>query len=106
MTVSRVQVTMSSLVNALDASGQWRLAVAKFDELRERGVRPNAYCYNAAISALAKGAQAEAAKQMVVSMRQDGLTPDIFTYGPLIIALGRAGLVNEAMRVRTCVRVA
>lgn len=52
-----LQVTMSSLVNALELGGQWEAAVAKFHELRERGVQPNAICFNAAISALAKGFQ-------------------------------------------------
>jgi pentatricopeptide repeat protein len=53
----RLQVTMSSLVNALEGAGQWQLALEKFEELRAMGIRPNVICYNAAISALAKGAQ-------------------------------------------------
>lgn len=52
-----IQVTMSSLVNALEGAGQWQLAISKFEELRARGIRPNVICYNAAISALAKGSQ-------------------------------------------------
>lgn len=48
---------MSSLVNALELGGQWEEAVVRFDELRERGVLPNAICFNAAISALAKGSE-------------------------------------------------
>lgn len=54
---AEVQVTMSSLVNALELGGQWEEAVVRFDELRERGVLPNAICFNAAISALAKGSE-------------------------------------------------
>jgi pentatricopeptide repeat protein len=97
-----VQVTMSSLVNALESAGQWQLAIEKFDELRACGVQPNAICYNAAVSALAKGAQADAAKALVATMRAEGHTPDIYTFAPLVGALGSAGLVDEAMQVCTC----
>lgn len=54
---SWMQVTMSSLVNALESAGQWQLAISKFEELRGMGIRPNVICYNATISALAKGSQ-------------------------------------------------
>lgn len=57
LTLTGVQVTMSSLVNALESAGQWQLAIAKFEELRAMGIRPNVICYNATISALAKGSQ-------------------------------------------------
>lgn len=57
MTVWWLQVTMSSLVNALESAGQWQLALSKFEELRGMGIRPNVICYNATISALAKGSQ-------------------------------------------------
>ena len=52
-----LQVTMSSLVNALESAGQWQLAISKFEVLRGMGIRPNVICYNATISALAKGSQ-------------------------------------------------
>lgn len=52
-----LQVTMSSLVNALELGGEWQEAIRMFQELKERGVQPNAICYNAAISALAKGSE-------------------------------------------------
>lgn len=95
-----VQVTMSTVVNALSAGGDWELAMQTFDELRDYGVQPNAICYNAAIAALSRGRQADAAKALAQEMQLDGYSPDLYTYSTLIAALGRAGRQEEALQVR------
>ena len=64
-----LQVTMSSLISALDSGGEWELALQTFESLKNQGVQPNVFCYNATISALAKGSQAAKAKDLVREMQ-------------------------------------
>jgi pentatricopeptide repeat protein len=101
MTCSFVQVTMSSIMTALTSNGRWEDAMELFHELwNDYNVEPNLVCYNAAVTALAKGRQAGEAEALIVEMQRRGWAPDVYTYAPLIAALGLAGETTAAAQVR------
>ncbi|CAN0454625.1 unnamed protein product, partial [Discosporangium mesarthrocarpum] len=112
-------VTYSSLINCLASARQWRRAVAILDEMillggeegggeggrgKKRGgegggVRPDAHCFNAAISACAKvrAGQWQEAERLVQEMQRQGLSPDHYTYNSLTNAYASSGQWKRAL---------
>lgn len=45
-------VTYTAIISAYEKGGQWRLALSAYEQMRERGCRPDAIVFNAVIDAL------------------------------------------------------
>ncbi|PSR72868.1 hypothetical protein PHLCEN_2v11235 [Hermanssonia centrifuga] len=71
-------------------------AMALFNEAVTRGVAPNIYLYNTAISKLAKARKADHALELFQEMRTRGVSPTSVTYGAVIAACCRVGDVQSA----------
>ncbi|KAI0314732.1 hypothetical protein OF83DRAFT_1063300 [Amylostereum chailletii] len=66
-------------------------AMTYFGESQARGVVPNTYLYNTAISKLAKARKADLAVELFERMKADGLRPSSVTYGAVVAACCRVG---------------
>ncbi|TFY83258.1 hypothetical protein EWM64_g753 [Hericium alpestre] len=66
-------------------------AMFYFEESQMRGVKPNIYLYNTAISKLAKARKADFAIDLFHRMQAEGIRPSSVTYGAVIAACCRVG---------------
>ena len=71
-------------------------AMALFNEATSRGVVPNIYLYNTAISKLAKARKADHALALFQEMKSRGFRPTSVTYGAVIAACCRVGDAQSA----------
>lgn len=71
-------------------------AMALFQEALTRGVAPNIYLYNTAISKLAKARKADHALSLFQEMKARGIAPTSVTYGAVIAACCRVGDAQSA----------
>lgn len=71
-------------------------AMALFQEALSRGVSPNIYLYNTAISKLAKARKADHALLLFQEMKLRGVRPTSVTYGAVIAACCRVGDAQSA----------
>jgi pentatricopeptide repeat protein len=75
----------------------WRGALALLDEMHERRVQPDMYCYSAALTALDKARQPKRALALFDEMRRDGVAANVFTFTATISACAK-GDAREARR--------
>lgn len=71
-------------------------AMALFNEAISRGIMPNIYLYNTAISKLAKARKADHALALFQEMKGRGIRPTSVTYGAVIAACCRVGDAQSA----------
>lgn len=74
-------------------------AVITMEEMKSKGVVPNAVTYNCVIDAFGKEGRADEALKMVHKMRAEGQSPDSFTVSALIDANGKRGDAWAAVRI-------
>jgi pentatricopeptide repeat domain-containing protein 1 len=65
-----------------------------------KGIKPNAVCYTAAITALARAGEARRALQLFSSMQTSGVSPDRWAWNAVLSACeGEGGQWFEALRM-------
>jgi pentatricopeptide repeat protein len=74
-----------------DTTDDTARALEYFHESQARGVQPNIFLYNTAISKLAKARKAEYALELFHKMKSSGIVPSSITYGAVIAACCRVG---------------
>ena len=77
-------------MNALKRGGEWKKAVALFDDMLAAGLKPNAHAYSALISSMEKGGLWAEALTAFREMEGLGLQPDVHCFTAVIGALSRA----------------
>jgi pentatricopeptide repeat protein len=68
-------------------------------EMGSRGITPNVFCYNAAISACEKGGQWEKAGDLLREMDSRGITPDVISDSAAISAFEKGGQWETAFKL-------
>ena len=86
------EVVCGALMLAYERAGKWQEAVAVLERAKLLGITPNTVMYNTAVSALGKGGQLEAARELFKTCP----SPDAVTFETLIAAHGMAGEVEAA----------
>jgi pentatricopeptide repeat protein len=90
----------SAAISACAAAGDWRRAVALFDEMTGPGaIRPDVVSCTALITALAAGGEADRSEAVVAWMLGNGVRPNARTYTALMAALGNAKRWGRAVEV-------
>ncbi|KAL9829008.1 putative pentatricopeptide repeat-containing protein mitochondrial [Arabidopsis thaliana] len=64
--------------------------------MKENGLSPDLYAYNATIQSFCKMRKVKKAEELLKTMLRIGLKPDNFTYSTLIKALSESGRESEA----------
>lgn len=72
---------------------RWKEALATLDRMRSKGVPPDVYSYNGAISACGRAAKWQQALALLSEMEQEGsrVPPDLFSYNGAINAVAKGG---------------
>ena len=84
------------ILHVKDTTDDTSNAMALFNEATSRGVVPNIYLYNTAISKLAKARKADHALALFQEMKSRGFRPTSVTYGAVIAACCRVGDAQSA----------
>jgi pentatricopeptide repeat protein len=79
-----------------DTTDDTARALEYFHESQARGVHPNTFLYNTAISKLAKARKADYALELFHKMKSSDIVPSSITYGAVIAACCRVGDSNSA----------
>lgn len=80
------------------AAAHWKCIVGFLEEMREKGIAPDATCYGLAVAACAEGGQIDMAVKLLRHMRRaDDITPDLKTYNAVIRACHEAGKWKPAV---------
>jgi pentatricopeptide repeat protein len=78
------QYTCNALIDALCKNGKIDEACSFFDDLEDRGIRPNSVTFNTLIYGLCKAGKVDAAQMFLEKMISAGFSPDTYTYSPFI----------------------
>ncbi len=90
----------SAAISACAAAGDWRRAVALFEEMTgPRAIRPDVVSCTALITALAAGGEADRAEAVVGWMLSAAVRPNARTFTALMAALGNAKRWGRAVEV-------
>ncbi|VVA89724.1 unnamed protein product [Arabis nemorensis] len=74
-------------------------AEAFFEEMKEKGLKPDVVTYNSLIDVYCKDREMEKAYKLVDKMREEDETPDVITYTTIIGGLGLIGQPDKAREV-------
>ncbi|TVU46456.1 hypothetical protein EJB05_05997, partial [Eragrostis curvula] len=96
------------ILNGLEARGNWRQALSVtewvYNENNYRH-RKSRFVYTKLLSILGKSLRATEALRVFTSMRGDAqIYPDMPAYHSIAVTLGRAGLLNELIKIIECMR--
>lgn len=74
-------------------SCRWREALATLDRMRAKGVPPDVYSWNGAISACGRAGKWQQALDLLGDMEKEGsdVRPDLFSYNGAIHAVAKTG---------------
>ena len=70
-------------------SGEWAKALSVLDSMEDRGIAPEIFQYNAAISACGKNGEVQKALELFETMEKKGVTPDIISWNAIISACSK-----------------
>ncbi|CAN0357055.1 unnamed protein product, partial [Laminaria digitata] len=72
---------------------RWREALSTLDRMRSKGVLPDVYSFNGAISACGRSGKWQQALALLKKMEREGsdVRPDVFSYNGAINAVAKAG---------------
>jgi pentatricopeptide repeat protein len=87
-------VSYNTVMKGLAQQKDYARAVAHLDEMRERGVRPNAITFNTVMDAAVRNSYVVEAWRVLARMRDAGLQPDKFTCTTLMKCL-QEGATSE-----------
>lgn len=87
------------LMQAHTIRGELDEVVKVFNQVGEKGLKPDNVCYNILINAYAKARDVDGAFQRVQEMTSAGIKPDIFTYTTLISMASERGDVENTERL-------
>ena len=85
-------------IQACGRAQRWRQALAVLDRMRQRS-EPDAFAYNAALSACARAGQVEPMLAVLRNMSANGCAPDKVSYTIAMDGCARAGLTSTAIRL-------
>eukprot|EP01063_Lacrimia_lanifica_P037949 TRINITY_DN7952_c0_g3_i1.p1 TRINITY_DN7952_c0_g3~~TRINITY_DN7952_c0_g3_i1.p1 ORF type:complete len:421 (+),score=129.39 TRINITY_DN7952_c0_g3_i1:67-1329(+) len=91
--------TYNVMIAHAASAGHRDLAQAWFEEMRGRGVRPNAWVYNSVMHAHARHGDTAAVTQLWAEMEATGTPASDATYATAITAFGTNGMEAEAFDV-------
>lgn len=74
-------------------------AEAFFEEMKEKGLKPDVVTYNSLIDVYCKDREIEKAYKLIDKMREEDETPDVITYTTIIGGLGLIGQPDKAREV-------
>lgn len=78
--------TYDLVIQSCGHGGEWELAVALLDDMRDLGIKPDVQTFNIATAACGRSGEMLAAETLVASMWRSGVTPNAFTYASLVAA--------------------
>eukprot|EP00435_Cladocopium_sp_Y103_P013343 s895_g3.t1 len=90
--------TCNAAIRSCDGS-RWREQLALLQEMRRRGLQPNAAALNAAVCRCSEAGQWRSALQLMSSMWERGFQPDAEAFRDVISACERCGESEEALRL-------
>lgn len=72
---------------------RWKEALATLDRMRSKGIPPDLYSFNSAISACGRAAKWKQALALLSEMEREGsrVSPDLFSYNGAINAAAKDG---------------
>ncbi|KAI8013237.1 Pentatricopeptide repeat-containing protein [Camellia lanceoleosa] len=102
----RCIITWTTMVSGLAVNGQCREALALYDRMCLEGIKPDDVIFIAVLSACTHGGLVEEGKSVFDQMVYEfGIKPRIEHYGCMVDLLGRAGRLEEAVRLRESMHV-
>ncbi|CAN6451531.1 unnamed protein product [Victoria cruziana] len=93
-------VSYTSMISAFAAHGLAERALEQFNDMQQRGVKPNDITFLSVLNACSHGGLVEQGRHFFASMvYEHGIAPGMKHYSCMIDLLGRAGLLEEAEKL-------
>ncbi|KAK8562632.1 hypothetical protein V6N12_010706 [Hibiscus sabdariffa] len=88
-----------TLINGLVKRSKIPLAVSLFDEMVEKGYRPNLLTYNIILNGLSKMSDTDRTVRFLRLKEERGFKPNVVAYGTVVDCLYKNGLLKEALHL-------
>lgn len=88
------------LLNAARDRRIWKWALQLLEKMQEKGIKPDAFAWNAALIACGRANEPTSAIQVFQNMTAQGQKPGVLSYGALLSALEKGGLFEKAEQVK------
>ncbi|KAK9092150.1 hypothetical protein Syun_027061 [Stephania yunnanensis] len=90
-------VSLSAMIKGFGIHGKGREAIAVFNEMKLKGIKPDEVSFTSVLSACSHAGLVDEGLQIFDEMRAEyGISPGIKQYSCMVDLLGRAGRLNEA----------
>lgn len=84
-------------ISAFGRAGDWRRAVALYEQMRQENIEPDVVIFGALIAACGKAGQADLALSLLSAMRTAGVEPNVVVYNAALNACDKSGRPEQAL---------